>query len=502
MSAFPPSNVPPVAFQASGLTTLWDEVAGERLVDVLRRKHDQYPDKKALIAGGHSLTYAELWKQADEQCRLLGQAGVQPGEVVAICSPNSLSMSTLFLAILSMGAVPFVINYRIDVLGDLSQLNVAWFMVPQGSTTVRKLFAGNGYVVKQAFDATFDLFGNTCAVTSFCSETALLVTSSGSSGAAKVVRLTNAGTLSNIQANVQALSLCYTDVTAIALPMGYSYGLIGQFLSHLYVGATVLLLDSMFFLHQMVWLFGPHRVTTLFLVPPMVRQLSYLHDRKLLPADFSSLRFVAIGGNRIETTTVHKAMQMFGCPIIKTYGLAEAGPRVATHLVHHRTDPHLESVGLPNRGVRVQIIDDNGSELPAGQIGTVRIHSPSVMVGYFNAPPCPTLRPRTTITTKDIGYVDSQGRLFVLGRRDDQFQLNGRSYWFREVENVLYAHFSFLKVALRHTDGRVHVGAIAMRDYLVRETDVYSRLREAFGPQADRQFMFTLMRTNTILNEK
>jgi long-chain acyl-CoA synthetase len=502
MSAFPPMNAPPVAFPADYFASPWGEIVEERLVDVLRRKHDQYPHKKAIIAGKNSLTYAELWQQTDEQCRLLMQAGVQPGEVVAICSPNSLTMSTLFLAILSLGAVPFVINYRIEILGDLSQLNITWFVASRNSTAIKKQFASTGYITQQDFDATFVLFENTYVTALSCSETALLVTSSGSSGAAKVVRLTNAGTLFNIRANVQALNLCHTDVTAVALPMGYSYGLIGQFLSHLYVGATVLLLDSMFFLHQMVWLLGPHRVTTLFLVPPMVRQLNYLHDRKLLPADFSSLRFVAVGGNRIETTSVQKAMLMFGCPIVKTYGLAEAGPRVATHPIHHPADPNLESVGTPNQGVQVQIIDESGLEIPNGQTGTVRIHSPSVMTGYFNAPSCPTFRPRTTITTKDIGYVDAQGRLFVLGRRDDQFQLNNCAYWFREVENVLYAHFSFLKVVLRHVNGQIHVGAIAMRDYPVQETDVRYRLREAFGPQADHHFVFTLMRTNTILNEK
>ncbi len=502
MSAFPPVDAPVVPAPDRLAPPLHSGGAEDSLTTVLRAIHSGCPDKQAIVESSRSLTYAELWQQADVQQCLLRQAGVQPGDVVAICSPNSFEMITLFLAVLSMEAVPFVINYRMEVLGDLSQINIAWFAVPRRSVATRKLFVGANYVSRQDFDATFELFGNDYATAAAHADTALLATSSGSSGIAKVVRLSGAGTLFNIRANVQALGLRHTDVTAVALPMGYSYGLIGQFLSHLYVGATVLLLDSMFFLNQMVWLFGRHRVTNMFLVPPMVRQLNYLHERKLLPADFSRLRFVAVGGNRIETTAVHKAIQMFGCPIIKTYGLAEAGPRVATHPIHHPDDPNLESVGTPNPGVRVEIIGDDGRAVASGQLGTVRIHSPSVMVGYFNAPPCPTLRPRASITTKDIGYVDTEGRLFVLGRRDDQFVLDGRAYWFREVESVLYAHFAFMKIALRHDAGKIQIGAIAMRDYSVQETDVFARLQEAFGPEADRHFVFTLMRTNSILNEK
>lgn len=477
-------------------------VGEETLVNVLRRRHERHPDKTALIEGKRSLTYAELWEQVNFQQRMLRRTGVMPGQVVAICSPNSLDMSTLFLAVMSLGAVPFVINYRIEVLGDLSQLNIVWFAVPRTSIAIRKQLASESYMISHSFDARFDLFQNTCPTRTTADDTALLVTSSGSSGSAKVVQLTNSGTLFNIRANVQALKLRHDDVTAIALPMGYSYGLVGQFLSHLYVGATVLLLDPMFFLHQMVWFFGHHRVTTLFLVPPMVRQLNYLHDRSLLPADFSTLRFVAVGGNRIETTAVHKAMKVFGCPIVKTYGLAEAGPRVATHPVYHADDPTVESVGLPNNGIRVQILGDNDKECLPGEIGTVRIHSPSVMMGYFNAPACPSHRPHATILTKDVGYLDAQGRLFVLGRKGDQFQVGQQTYWFREVENVLYAHFAFLKVALRHQDGQIVIAAIAMKDYPVQEYEVYERLCEAFGPSCNRLFAFTLMRTNTLLNEK
>jgi long-chain acyl-CoA synthetase len=502
MSAYSLTDSLPISPLMPNPASTRSGVGRETLANVLRRRHERHPDKTALIEGKRSLTYADMWQQVSYQQRMLKRAGIQPADVVAICSPNSLDMSTLFLAVLSLGAVPFVINYRIEVLGDLSQLNIAWFAVPRSSLAIRKQLASESYMTQRPFDAGFDLFSNNCATSSTHGDTALLVTSSGSSGAAKVVQLTNAGTLFNIRANVDALKLRSDDVTAIALPMGYSYGLIGQFLSHLYVGATILLLDPLFFLHQMVWLFGRHRVTTLFLVPPMVRQLNYLHDRKLLPADFSTLRFVAVGGNRIETTAIHKAMQVFGCPVVKTYGLAEAGPRVATHPVHHPADPDVESVGRPNQGVRVQIIDEEGGELLPGNIGTVRIHSPSVMMGYFNAPACPSHRPHSTITTKDVGYLDSQGRLFVLGRKGDQFRVNEQTYWFREVENVLYAHFAFLKVALRHTDQQIHIGAIAMRDYPVQETDVYQRLRDAFGSPCDQLFVFTLMRTNTLLNEK
>lgn len=474
----------------------------DRLVDLLRHRHRIHPDKTAFIERNKHVSYADLWQQVDAVEASLRHKQICPGEVVALCSPNSLALCVAFLAALQHGAVPFVINYKLEVLGDLSTLNVRHFLVPRTNATVRRYFKELPCFAHEDFDTHFDCYQNLFASTDALKNTALLVTSSGSSGQAKVVQLTDHGTLANIQANVRALGLRPDDVTAIGLPIGYAYGLVGQLLSHLYVGATILMLDSLFFLPSLAQAVSRYGVTNVFMVPPMIRQLNYLRSQNQIKGDFSSLRFVAVGGNRIEASSVEKAMNLFGCPIVKTYGLAEAGPRVATNPILDLDASTVDSVGRPNRGVLIDILDEEGQPLPPNQPGIVRILSPSVTHGYFNAPNTGKIQPGESVTTKDIGFVDADGHLFILGRLGDQFMMGTRQHWFREVENVLYAHFAFLKISMRQTDNGLVISAVAMRSYHVDSASAALRLRETFGPLADDVFTLELVQTNTLLNEK
>ena len=224
-----------------------------RLIDILRQRHQAHPTKTAFIERNQSVSYAELWQRVAAVEHSFQQYGINPGEVVALCSPNSLALCVAFLAALEHGAIPFVINYKLEVLGDLSSLNIRHFLVPGTNATVRRYFKEVPCFVQSTFDTYFDCYQNPHASATALPGTALLVTSSGSSGQAKVVQLTDHGTLANIQANIRALKLCSDDVTAIGLPIGYAYGLVGQLLSHLYVGATVLMLDSLFFLPRCSW---------------------------------------------------------------------------------------------------------------------------------------------------------------------------------------------------------------------------------------------------------
>jgi long-chain acyl-CoA synthetase len=474
----------------------------DRLVDILRQRHQEHLAKTAFIERNQLISYAELWERVDAMQASFDHSLIGPGEVIALCSPNSLALCVAFLAALQHGAVPFVVNYKLEVLGDLSVLNIRHYLMSKGNTAGRRYFKDVPYVEENTFDANFDLYQNPYAALDPLDNTALLVTSSGSSGQPKVVRLTDSGTLANIRANVRALHLHSDDVTAIGLPLGYAYGLVGQLLSHLYVGATVLLLDSLFFLPSITQAVSRYQVTTLFMVPPMVRQINYLRSQGQFKGNFSSLRFVAVGGNRIESSAIQRAIDLFGCPIVKTYGLAEAGPRVATNPVTDCKATTVDSVGRPNHGVQIDILDECGHLLPPYQAGIIRVVSPSVTVGYFNVSDNGKIEPGISVTTKDIGYLDSAGHLFILGRNGDQFTLGGRQYWFRQVENVLYAHFSFLKVSLQLTTEGVLISAVMMRSYAFDPAEAAQRLRDAFGPEADQVFTLELVQTNTMLNDK
>jgi long-chain acyl-CoA synthetase len=470
--------------------------------EILRKRHQFFLTKVAIIERDKSITYQQLWEEVDNLQEKLAGINIQKGDVVAICSPNSLQVCITFLAVWQYGAIPFIVNYKLDTLGDLCLLNIKHYLVPNNNPSIRQYFKGIDFLGQVTLNQTFECYQNPYIKKRTLKETSFLVTSSGSSGSAKIVKLTNEGTIFNVKSNVKALGITQHDITALILPMGYSYGLVAQYLSHLYVGATIILVDTVFFFTKITKVLNHYNVTNLFMVPPMIRQLNYLYNKNFLTIQTPSLRFLTVGGNRIETSSVEKVMKIFSCPIVKTYGLAEAGPRVATNFVHDITHDTVESVGKANHGISIKILKKSMELSDSHSIGIIRIESPSVMAGYFNFKQSAKIKPFESVVTKDIGYKDSEGNLFILGRKGDNFKIDNQTYWFREVENILYKHFPFLKIALQKKQEKIIIKVVAMCDFIVKPEIVYDVLRDVFGKKVDTIFTLEVLKTSSMLNEK
>ncbi|MFC0186376.1 Acyl-CoA synthetase (AMP-forming)/AMP-acid ligase II [Pseudarcicella hirudinis] len=471
------------------------------LIAKIRSNHTGLLGKTALIEGRESLTFGELWDLKDQCSEKLLSRGVCKGDVVAIRSANSIRLGIFFLALVDIGAVPFVVNYKLDVL-KIDTLNISFFLVNN------KLMSGGTSQElaeedfrKEDWDDYFTLFRNKKQFKPI-TDGAFLVTSSGSKGSPKIVKLTVQGTIRNIQSNTEALSIRDTDITVVALPMGYSYGLVGQFLSHLYVGATIILTDGKFFLAEIGSLLNKYRVTTLFMVPPMIRQINYLQSKGFYKMNTSSLRFVTIGGNRMEQSSILKAMGFFGCPIVKTYGLAEAGPRVCTNVIPSQEYREINSVGKANNGIKVSIIDKSGNSLAVNQLGTIHINSPSVTSGYLNARLTRLIKPFNAITTKDIGYISETGNLYIMGRKKESFYIGKRQLWFQEIENILYSHFNLLKLSLEKENRKIKIKTVSMYDYAVNPDAIIEKLSDTLNTDAGKMFRIEMIKTNEFLSEK
>lgn len=473
-----------------------------RFIEVLRHRHElaQLQNKAAIVEKNQVLTYTQLWQRVDDYQIDFEELGIKKGTVVAICSPNSAIVCTMFLALWQYGAIPFIINYKLETLGNLCDLNIQYYLVPKANVNVHRYFKGFEKFKQQNLQEGIECYINKNVESKKVVDAAFLATSSGSSGKAKIVKLTEYGTLLNVKSNCKALSIATNDVSALTLPLGYSYGLVAQFLSHLYMGASIVLLDTVFFFTQIGQILNHFKVTNLFMVPPMIRQINYLHSKKMLHIECPSLRFITIGGNRIETSSVEKVIKIFRCKVVKTYGLAEAGPRVATNIITNHLHPDVESVGRANQGIEIEILPNNkGLDTT---FGIIKIKSPSVMSGYFNTRKPASIIPYKSLITKDLGYIDSLGNLFILGRKDNHFVINKQSFWYREVENVLYDKFPFLKVSLQKTSAVIWVRIVAMYDFIIDLEDIVQALVDNFGNKAKRLFKIEVLTTNTMLNEK
>jgi acyl-CoA synthetase (AMP-forming)/AMP-acid ligase II len=245
--------------------------------------------------------------------------------------------------------------------------------------------------------------------------------------------------LSNIGMHIESLDIAENIRGLQVLPVNYSYGLIASFLSMLHSGGTAVLMPTP----------NPGSVVAaltqfdvnLVMGTPAIFQ--YVIEKAPSNSDFRTLpvRYVTLGGDRCRRHALNLISNRLPSarPYI-TYGLTEAGPRVST-LPHRFVQQFPESVGLPLRGVEISILDDRGRMCAPREAGEIVVKTPSLMNGYFGDP----VRTQSVIRngrchTGDIGYVDRQGFLFCLGRKDRQFKFGGRMVNPSLIEQCLAAH--------------------------------------------------------------
>ncbi|WP_143304654.1 AMP-binding protein [Chitinophaga vietnamensis] len=284
----------------------------------------------------------------------------------------------------------------------------------------------------------------------------LIVSSSGStSKVPKKILLGKTQTITNIRSNQEALSITEKDVTLLLLPVSYSYGLIAQFLSHFFSGATIVLGERLLSVLQLPELLVKYRVTNVFMTPLLARLILYYnqHTKQI----GNSLRFITLGGDKPQAQTLRKIYALFACPIYGTYGLAEAGPRVATYKFMELLSEQEEwCIGDINPGISVEVQREKKyEEMYQGiNIGYLSIRSPSIYLGYIKGNKLKKTPSPQVLRTKDI-CIEKGKRFYLLGREDDFIIYKGKIIWFYKLSRDLYETPGILKITIRKNAGDV-----------------------------------------------
>lgn len=470
----------------------------QTLINRLKTATANFSNAVALIDEGKTITYEVLWSDVDIYAAILATHGVRKGHIIVLAFPNSIELAVTFLSLLQIGAIPLIVGDAQEESIEFDELNPFCYLVHPRNTY--SIFYKRALEQSKIPDGTGFYFmkNDKYQEKDPTSNAVLLITSSGSTSRSKVIQLSHSGTLKNIQANIDALGIKQTDATIVALPMNYSYGLVGQFLSHLYAGSKIILADTKFAITQIPKLITKHKVTSLFTAPPMIRQINYFHNKGFYREDFSSLRYVTVGGNHIERSSLLKAMKIFNCTFVKTYGLAEAGPRVCTNSIENVNYKYIDSVGKAMCGVKARVIDDQGRDLPANVRGRVFIESPSVTEGYLNAS-SDRIMPGKSVLTEDIGFISEEGRLTVLGRRNEFITIRSEMIWFRELADVIYSTGYILKLSIHQdNDGHIVIDAVPISNSQITEESIYLILCENFQIDAWDKFKINVLKGSNV----
>jgi acyl-CoA synthetase (AMP-forming)/AMP-acid ligase II len=241
------------------------------------------------------------------------------------------------------------------------------------------------------------------------------------------------------------------DAVALMGPVTHASG--AMILPHIVRGAKVVILST-FDIPTILDTVQRERITTLYLVPTMIVMILAYPDLKKY--DLSSLKNIRYGASPISPEILKRGLEVFGNIFQQGYGLTEGFMPVTLLLKKdHILDgtakslKRLSSIGREVTIARVLIMDEEGKFLPPGQIGEIVVQSEMNMKGYWKKPEATaeTLR-GGWLHTRDMGYMDEEGYIYLVDRKDDMIVSGGFNIYPKEVEDVLYGHPAVLEAAV------------------------------------------------------
>ena len=406
------------------------------------RRAELDPHGAAVSDGHHALTNTQLLNRVRMAARQLQDLGIGPGDVVALQLTNRVEFVVLLFAAWRLGATVTPVNPSLTDVEAVRQLQ---------DSGARLLVVEDGTAVmahEVAVLAVGELYEGTTepdqAPLLDPATLALLIYTSGTTGVPKGVMLDHANIDAMVEMGRLALEVGPAGRCLLILPLFHVNGIVVSVLLPLLVGASVVIAGR-FDPHTFFDLVETERPTFFSAVPTIYGMLAALPDD--VRPDTSSLRFGVCGAAPASAELLTRFEARYGFPLVEGYGLSEgtcgstinpvAGPRRAG------------TVGLPFPGQEIRIIDADGSEAAPGTDGEVVVRGPNVMRGYLGRPD-ETARVIVDgwLHTGDVGHLDAEGYLTLVGRSKDMIIRGGENIYPKEIEDVLAGDPAVLEAAV------------------------------------------------------
>ncbi len=432
--------------------------------------HD--PASVALILNEMSLTYGELWSQTARIASTLAQHGIAVGDRVVLLLPNSFGFVQMYFGALRRGAVVVALNplyTTSELVGLLTDAAPKVLVVPVEA--VQRLppdlpfyvvFAdtmGNAereHEAAQAYPGAFCLSDWLAQgksewqnpVVSPEQDLAVLQYTGGTTGLPKGAMLTHWNLLSNaFQARWWMSPIVETDnqnTVLIGLPLFHVYGMTVGMNLGLSIGARLILLPR-FTPESAVEAVKRHR-PNLFPGAPTMYVALETHARQS-HVDLSSIRGCLSGSAPLPVSVQESFERATGGKLVEGYGLSEASP--VTHCQPLWDVDRKVGIGIPLPDTDARIVNDEGEDMPVGEVGELLVRGPQVMQGYWNheEETKNTLRDGW-LWTGDVAVMDPEGYFQIVDRKKDLIICSGFNVYPREVEEVIYRFPGILEVSV------------------------------------------------------
>ncbi len=441
--------------------------------EIWDRNAEQYPGKEAVVDSRTRLTWAEAKLYIDRIALGLMELGIARDRVLVVQLPNCVEQVLISIAcekagivnlsilrtmrhkemeyILAYTEAPGVIipwrfrdfDYYNMIQGlhpqlpHLEHILVVGDQVPDGATSITEMMQQpleNRYPLtllqERAFEAT---------------EVARIRHSTGTTGFPKLVEETICDRVHVAKELIRCFGITSEDVFGVFTPLTGGGGS-PAFLCSPVARAKIVLMEH-FDAEEAFKLIERERITIVGIVPTMLVMM--LEHPSLGQYDLSSLRVFIVGGSPLPPKLARDVEERIGCLVVNRYGTADGGP-ISTAAIGDPIDIRHLTVGQPYTGNEVKLVDETGKELPWGEVGEIIFRGPTSHPGLFRNPEgtWELWDEDGWYPTGDLGKLDEQGNLMIVGRRKDVIIRGGQNIYPAEIESILMTHPQIVDVAI------------------------------------------------------
>ena len=405
-----------------------------------------FPERFAVMEAGRQITYRQFNVESSKIAAAIVAAGVQPGDHVALCAPNSYEWLAFYFGVLKAGAVAVTFSHMLtgaelpQILSDCQPKVL--FTVDEkldafGDLKIPK--SGPELVISDAGDISFTAFvekgtAGFKTIDRDRNDTAAILYTGGTTGVPKGALLSHANIQTSLFNVAHYERSTEKDRALCFLPLNHVFGQIHITHSMVFCGGG-LVLQPAFDLENALDAIQRFRVTNFYAVRTVYIRMLELDD---LNTKIQSVRYCFSAAASMASEVVREWKSRTGLDIHESYGMTESASMVTyNHYYRHV----VGSVGTPVNLVEVQIRDFDGNMLATGNQGEICICGPNITRGYLNnAAETQAAFRGDWFRSGDIGLFDDDGYLYIVDRLKDMIITGGENVYPREVEELLYTH--------------------------------------------------------------
>ena len=480
------------------------------------------PSKIALICGEQRLTYQQINDHAEQVARYLIDIGVRRQGRVIIFLDNSVESVISLFGILKTGAIFIILNPTMKA----KKLN---YILKDSGACVLITHTNKARVVKNALAEVQELqhivwcqkepsqkipqFDNSdlhiktsetwTAVFEHVSsrplphktidlDLATIIYTSGSTGEPKGVMSAHYSVVAAAKSITQYLENVEDDIILDTLPLSFDYGLYQVLMAFLF-GGTIVLEKSFAYPYKVIEKLIQEKVTGFPIVPTMLAILLQMDD--LSKFDLSCLRYITNTAAALPVAYIRKLQALLPhVKIYSMYGLTEC--KRTLYLPPDQLESRPDSVGIPIPNEEVFIVNEEGKEVKAGEVGELLVRGSNVMQGYWNAPEetARVFRPgryrgEALLYTGDLFRRDKEGFLYFVARKDDMIKTKGERVSPKEIEDALCQMDGIIEVAVIGVSDEIFGQAIKVFVVTERGNDLTEEMIMKYCSQNLEPFM-------------